>query len=199
MTLNIFLHRRNTLNLLKDAPTYCGIEIDVRSNGTNLIVAHDPFEKGIPLEQLLSHYAHNGLILNVKEEGLEVVLADIMRNFGITNYLFLDQSFPFMVRSLNSEQSPHVAGRVSDIESLQTIERLLTKPGYLWCDSFSGQWAHLADAVTFCNTSGSKLILVSPELHSPTRVNEVPLLTHYVKQFPTIFGVCTKHLAAWQA
>ena len=40
-------HRVNTIESLKKIPSDMGVEIDIRSNGEDLILHHEPFEVGI--------------------------------------------------------------------------------------------------------------------------------------------------------
>ena len=39
-------HRINEINQLKQTPSEMGVEIDIRSNGQDLILQHDPFTAG---------------------------------------------------------------------------------------------------------------------------------------------------------
>ena len=64
-------HRCNTISQLRDISKDYGLEIDLRSYKKDLILNHEPFEKGILFRDWLKFYNHKFLILNVKEEGLE--------------------------------------------------------------------------------------------------------------------------------
>ena len=96
--MKLIVHRRNMLSDLIATPTKYGIEVDIRSYGDKLVIHHEPFIKGESFEDWLAAYQHGMLILNVKEEGLEARLIELMRMHGITDYFFLDQSFPFLVK-----------------------------------------------------------------------------------------------------
>ena len=48
-----------------------GAEIDIRVRGSDLILAHDPFEEGEHLIDYLDSYHHGTLVLNIKESGIE--------------------------------------------------------------------------------------------------------------------------------
>ena len=66
MINNIYVHRVNTQEQLKSISKSFGLEIDLRSEGNEIILHHDPFEKGLNFEIFLEKYSHNGLILNIK-------------------------------------------------------------------------------------------------------------------------------------
>ena len=44
--MHTILHRVNTIALLEKTPSNLGVEVDIRSNGENLILHHDPFKQG---------------------------------------------------------------------------------------------------------------------------------------------------------
>src|SRR5687768_4612073 len=92
-------HRRNTRALLAESPSEYGIEMDVRSFGEELVVHHDPFVRGERFTDWLEGYRHGLLIVNVKEEGLEERVERELDRFGIRDFFYLDQSFPFLLRT----------------------------------------------------------------------------------------------------
>ncbi|MEK9986365.1 MAG: hypothetical protein VW879_16630, partial [Opitutae bacterium] len=100
--VSIFCHRKNTVQALLETPGHFGVEIDIRSKDDNLYLQHDPFKDGTPFDEWITHFNHAGVILNVKEEGLEDRLTEKMTATGCENYFFLDQSFPFLVKTSSS-------------------------------------------------------------------------------------------------
>lgn len=107
-------HRRNTLEELNTTPVEYGIEVDIRSRGENLIIHHDALVPGGDFLEWIAAYRHGTLILNVKEEGLEARLLSVMDSHGITDFFFLDQSFPFLVKWAKAGEQ-RCAVRVSGI------------------------------------------------------------------------------------
>lgn len=131
--MKLIAHRRNTIDELRATNPQYGIEIDIRSLGDQLILQHDPFLSGESLTEWINAYQHGTLILNVKEEGLEARLIDLMRKKNITDYFFLDQSFPFLVKW--SKTGEHrCAVRVSEFESVETALALAGKVDWAWID-----------------------------------------------------------------
>ena len=88
--MRFIAHRRNTIEELIKTPHEYGVEVDIRSEQGKLIIHHDPFASGDDFEEWLKHYQHGTLILNVKEEGLEARLIELMNR--------LIQRFPLRVR-----------------------------------------------------------------------------------------------------
>ena len=117
--MKIIRHRRNLLSELETVPPEYGIEVDIRSCGNDLVTHHDPFVRGENFEHWLKAFHHGTLILNVKEEGLEDRLLSLMRKRGIEDFFFLDQSFPFLIKTANAGER-RCAVRVSEFESVDT-------------------------------------------------------------------------------
>lgn len=152
-------------------PGEFGVEVDIRSLGDRLIIHHDPFVDGGDFEAWLSHYAHGTLILNVKEEGLERRLLGLMEKYAIKDFFFLDQSFPFLVKTSVLGES-RCAVRVSEFESLDTALSLAGKVDWVWVDCFTRFPLNQQDWLKLVEV-GFHLCLVSPELQGRFSDDEV--------------------------
>ncbi len=198
--MQIIKHRVNKIQELKLTDKKYGVEIDIRSQDKQLILAHDPFsDHSDKFTDWLDHYDHKLLILNVKEEGLEYQILNQLKIKGIHNYFFLDQSFPFLVKSL-IKGIQRVALRFSDLESEQTILKVIQNkdltPKWVWCDDFHGNWRQLKE-IEKLRTQGLQLCLVSPELHGRDKEIEIVELEKYIK-LNYFDAVCTKDAEFWE-
>ena len=195
--MEIIIHRQNTLNELLSLPMKYGAEIDIRSSGSKLILQHDPFLDGEDFVEWIQKYKHGNLILNLKEEGLESSLIEIMEAHGILNYFFLDQSFPFLLKFSDVCQG-RSAVRVSEFESIYTAINLAGKAKWVWIDCFSRFPLKFQD-VQDLKLLGYKLCLVSPELHGRAAVDEIPILMNYLIENKIFLdAVCTKYPRSWE-
>ncbi len=193
----IIRHRRNLSNELKETPIEFGIEMDIRSQGDDLIVHHDAFAEGEFFEEWLDSYRHRVLILNVKEEGLEDRVLALMRQFEIEDYFFLDQSFPFMVRTANRGES-RCAVRISEYESIETVMSLAGKVDWVWIDCFTHFALTGAEAARM-KAAGFKLCLGSPELHGHSASEQIPVVRGLLAREGIVLdAVCTKEPTLWQ-
>ena len=61
--MEIIAHRINKIAKLKSIPKKFGVEVDLRSYGSKIVLNHDPFKTGDKLEDYLSNYNHGTLIL----------------------------------------------------------------------------------------------------------------------------------------
>jgi hypothetical protein len=190
-------HRRNTIEELKATPSEYGVEVDIRSNNGRLMIHHDALKEGEDFEGWLKHYHHKTLILNVKEEGLEDRLIELMQQHHITDYFFLDQSFPFLIKwaRLGERNS---AVRVSEFESIETALTLKGKIDWVWVDCFNYFPLSNSDAKRLQN-AGFKLCLVSPELQGKPFDTEIPLLANLLHERSIkVDAICTKQPQTWR-
>jgi len=195
--MRLIAHRINTINQLKEINTELGVEIDVRSLNNQLILHHDAFELGETLDKWLEYYNHNILILNVKEEGLEERVLELISKHKITNYFFLDQSFPFLIK-LSRAGNYNTAVRFSEYESIETVLSLSGKVNWVWVDCFNSFPMNKNDYLKL-KQANFKLCIVSPELQGRNNTNEIlDLFDFLCKNKIFIDAVCTKKAEVWK-
>ena len=195
--MKIISHRRNTSQELNDTPCIYGVEVDIRSKGDRLFMHHDPYIDGESFEEWIAGYQHGTLILNVKEEGLEARLIAIMQAKGIDDYFFLDQSFPFLIKSANLGEH-RCAVRVSEFESIETALSLSGQVDWVWVDCFT-RFPLSAEDAQRLQHAGFKLCLVSPELQGREAATEIPALSRILAERNIVAdAVCTKRPDLWE-
>jgi hypothetical protein len=195
--MNLIAHRRNTLAELAATPLQYGIEVDIRSLGERLVIHHDPFVEGESFDDWIAAYRHGTLILNVKEEGLEARLIALMQQHGISDYFFLDQSFPFLVKWSRACER-RCAVRVSEYESIESALTLAGKVDWVWVDCFTRFPLSGADAARL-QQAGFKLCLVSPELQGRPADREIPALRALLAERGIVAdAICTKRADLWE-
>jgi hypothetical protein len=191
------VHRINTRKELKGVPEKYGVEVDIRSHGNDLVVNHEPFVSGENLNTWITAYNHSMLILNVKEEGLETRLLSLMKKWGIEDFFFLDQSFPFLIKT-SSAGERRCAARVSEYEPVDTALSLAPKIDWVWVDCFTKFPLTKYDAERLKKRS-LKLCLVSPELLERFGENEIPnIYAVMTERRIQIDAVCTKFPEVWE-
>jgi len=195
MKMLIVHHRRNTLDLLALASPSWGVEIDVRSYGDKLVVHHDPFVDALTLEDWLKGYHHNLVILNTKEEGLEDRLLQLMAQHQIQDFFFLDQSFPFLLKTARSGES-RCAVRVSEYESVETALTLAGMVQWVWVDVFT-RFPLNRESYNCLKNAGFKLCLVSPELQGQSLEMLTALQAQIADLDINMDAVCTKLPQFW--
>ena len=195
--MKLISHRRNTIAELLATPAHYGVEVDIRSFGDDLIIHHDAMVAGESFAAWIAHYRHGTLILNVKEEGLEARLIELMARHGIDDFFFLDQSFPFLVKWSKAGER-RCAVRVSEFELIDTALTLAGKVEWVWVDCFT-QLAMTGREAKRLQNAGFKLCLVSPELHGRAAEPGIAEMAALLAERGiAVDAVCTKRCDLWE-
>lgn len=195
---------RNTLSSLVLAfQEGHGVETDIRDCNGSLVISHDmPLShNALPLKQVLETYVKIGkqtmLALNVKADGLQESLKNLLAEYGVTQYVVFDMSVPDMLGYIRQEMP--VAVRMSEYEDGQSM---LDSVETVWLDGFHSDWYDLELMISLLE-SGKRIFVVSPELHGRTHLplwnilREIPatyvhniyLCTDFVSEALEIFDV----------
>ena len=167
-------HRINTINELKNINSIFGIEIDLRDDHITgqLILSHDPFKNGVQFKTLLDNYSHSCIILNIKSERIEIDCLDVLKQYNITNYFFLDSSFP-MIYLLNKKYNNNlIASRYSEYEPLILTETIKDMISWIWIDCFT-ELPLNKDNYIKIKQLNKKICIVSPELQNQKEKIEI--------------------------
>ena len=187
--MHYIAHRVNTIKELLKTPVEYGVEVDLRDYEDRLILQHDPFKKGEDFEEYLKHYNHGTIILNIKSEGIEYQVLELLKKYTVNNYFFLDSSFP-MINSLSSKGEKNIALRFSEFEGIDTIRLMSQKVDWILVDFFS-KLPITSNNYKILKDLKLKLCLVSPELQNQD--SKVQSYKHYLQQEGIIFdAVCSK-------
>lgn len=191
-------HRINTVAELRTLPEGIGLELDLRDRGEDLILQHDPFKEGELFETFLKSYKQRKtLILNIKSERIELRVLELLKEYKIEEYFFLDSSFP-MIFHLSNLGEHKIAVRFSELESLESVLLLKGRVDWVWVDCFTklpldhSVYLKLKDA-------GFKLCLVSPELQG--RPEDILSYKSFLEKEKIVFdAICTKikNFSLWQ-
>ena len=134
--MEIIIHRINKIKELKKISNNFGTEIDIRANGSKLILNHEPNTKGDKLEDYLSEYKHGTLILNIKEAGIENEVIKKVKQAKINSYFLLDVEYPYIFKSIKKKQK-NIAIRFSEIESINNAKLLQKNFNWIWIDTIT--------------------------------------------------------------
>lgn len=182
-------HRINTVSELQKLPEEYGVELDLRDSGQKIILQHEPFTDGESFEEYLKEYHHGMMILNVKSERIEYKVLELIKQYGVEDYFFLDSSFP-MINTLSLGNEKKCALRFSEYEGLDTIYNMKGKCDWVWVDCFT-KLPITKKIESELKSIGYKLCLVSPELQG--RQDDIAEYKEYLKNENIDFdAICTK-------
>ena len=189
-------HRINTLAQLAQVPRAFGVELDLRDHGDRLVLVHDPFkgDTGEDFETYLKSYQHGLMILNVKSERIEHRVLELIQQYGIKEYFFLDSSFP-MMRLLVKQGESRIAVRFSEFEPVESALALAGQVEWAWIDCFTKN--PLTPRTYEQLKVHFKLCIVSPELQGRPP-ETIAAYAEQLRAYP-FDAVCTKKPELWQA
>ena len=132
--MEIIIHRVNKIKDLINTSINFGVEIDIRTNGSKLILSHDPFLKGDRLEDYLENYKHKTLVLNLKEAGIEENVLDLIKVNSVKSYFLLDVEMPYIYLAAKKGQK-NIAVRFSEYEDISLTKHFTNKLKWVWIDT----------------------------------------------------------------
>ena len=194
--MQIIAHRINQIAQLNSLSPNYGVEIDVRSAGDRLILSHEPFCGGEDLDDWLMSFNHKTIIVNQKEEGLEERILSALEKRGISNFFFLDQSIPFLVRWAKNGLK-NIAIRNSYYEPVEMASRFAGLVEWVWFDNLNDDEFDI-QAMAYLQNLGFKICFVSPELQGRDFNRHFSQVKRELVNFNLKFdAVCTKFCDQW--
>lgn len=157
---------KNTMKAIQRAiDSGYGFETDFRDYGGKILISHNP-PRGteITAHELFCAYQKSGsyepLALNIKADGLQDLMADLLKKYGIDNYFFFDMSVCDTV--IYVEKKLKIASRLSEFEKEMPFYKDSTT---VWIDYFNSDGPTIQkvrDTLRDCKIA----CVVSPELHN---------------------------------
>ena len=118
-----------------------------------------------------------------------------MEEYKISDFFFLDQSFPFLLRTGKSGER-RCAARVSQYESVETALSMSGIIKWIWIDVFNG--LHLTnDEFLLLKQAGFDCCLVSPELQGYPQDSIPRIQAELLSRNIRLEAVCTKFPSLW--
>jgi hypothetical protein len=194
--MEIVIHRINTVRGLREVPEQFGTEIDIRADGSSLILNHEPFAGGERLTDYLDAYKHGLLILNIKEAGIETEVLRLVRARGVARHFLLDVEFPYIFRAARAGERS-IAMRYSEEESIETVLAYKSRVDWVWVDTIT----RLPLSTTIVDRlHGFKTCLVCPERWG--RPADIPAYAARMRElnyWPDAVMTARTYAATWQA
>ena len=188
--------RQNSLYALKlSLDNGLGLETDIRDLNGELIISHDmPLysNKNVTLNELLDTYCENGcdltLALNIKSDGLCLLIKKKLQNMNIKNYFVFDMSVPDSLSYKN--EGLNFLARQSEYEVEPAI---YSDACGIWLDEFHTPWI-TSNLLKEHHQNGKYVAIVSPELHGRTYYAEWEKYKNISINEPDIkIILCTDH------
>jgi glycerophosphoryl diester phosphodiesterase len=157
--------QKNTLPALERAlAAGLGVETDVRDCSGELVVSHDPPFYGVLLfRKLLEARAKcerpGVLALNIKADGLQEMVLEVLREFAVEKFFLFDMPVPDMLAWLKAGVPAFT--RHSEYEKPPV---LYDRAAGVWLDAFETDW-FTRDVIEKHLAAEKKVAVISPEIH----------------------------------
>ena len=155
----IVIHRVNERARLQIIPRHYGAEVDLRADGSTLVLHHDPGKGGEHFTDWLEAYEHGLLVLNIKEAGIESEVIHHVEARGVKHFFLLDVEFPYIYRATRLGER-RIALRYSEDEAIETVLNYRGKADWVWIDTNTRL---PLDASVTTQLAGFRTCLVCPE------------------------------------
>lgn len=156
---------KNSLTALRRA-IECGFgfETDFRDYGGRLLISHNPpVGDELSADELFRIYIESGsketLALNIKADGLQDMMLELLKKYGIENYFLFDMSVCDIIPYI--ERNMKIASRSSEFEPYLPFYKDCE---VVWIDYFDGRTNIIEELCKYI-ADGKKPCIVSPELH----------------------------------
>jgi hypothetical protein len=175
--MEIIIHKINSLKRLKKIPIKFGVEIDVRSYGSNIILNHEPQKNGTLLTHFLNEYHHGTIIFNIKEAGIENEVISLAKKFRIKKFFLLDVEHPFIITSPNKFKK-YLSVRFSEFEPIELSNFFRKFVSWIWIDTVNKLPINKGNIKSIKNF---KSCIVSPERWG--RKNDIKNYIRFFKKY----------------
>lgn len=193
--MEVVVHRVNGVEALAQVPKNFGVEIDLRTDGSRIILHHEPLAGGEDFDQWLDRYDHGLLVLNIKEAGIETEVLRRVQARGVPRYFLLDVEFPYLYRASRAGERA-IAVRYSEDEPIELVERYRSRVDWVWIDTNT---CLPIDRGIVERLGGLKTCLVCPERWG--RPYDIPLYQRQMQALnfrPDAVMTALRHVAQWQ-
>lgn len=187
--MHLIAHRINTFADFYTLPEDCPIEFDLRDSAGEVIVTHDPFTTGPLFSEFTLLLKGRFCIVNIKSEGIEWRVLEMLKENDIEDFFFLDCSIP-MIHKLTQKGENRIAVRLSEVEPIEGVLPWLKKVKWVWVDCFT-KLIVTKRMLELLKISDTKVCLVSPELQGRPEDIE-PYIHALMEQGLAVDAVCTK-------
>lgn len=141
-----------------------GVETDIRDFHGQIVISHNiPMEGCIQFKEFADQYVKAGkklpLALNVKSDGIQKILKELLLLYGIDHYFMFDMSIPEQVVYLR--EGFHTFARQSE------YEREIVMYGQvegIWMDEFETAWI-TKEVIEKHLKNGKRVGIISSEIH----------------------------------
>ena len=185
-------HRQNNMKTLNrlNSINVNSIEIDLRSDSKEIIISHDPFNKGLILKKNLDKLKKFLLIVDIKGTGFSEKVYKMLKKNKI-KFIFLNliaSEFDYMI---SKSYSNNLFLRFSSFEKPNLTNKIFKKVEWVWLDYFQKELISIKE-YKYLKKYKKKICLTSPDLIYKDINETIKYIEHLNKNNIQLDMVCTK-------
>lgn len=157
---------KNSVNAIKKAfDKGFGIESDIRDLDGKLVISHNPADSTCPLAEDVFKLMRDNqdkycFAINIKADGLNEILEELLAKYRIDNYFTFDMSVPQMLEY--REKGIRYYTRQSEYEKEPVLYK---ESAGVWVDAFEDDKWITEELIQKHMENGKIVCIVSPDLH----------------------------------
>jgi glycerophosphoryl diester phosphodiesterase len=168
-----------------------GTETDIRDYKGKLVIAHDmATNANITLDDFFQNYNQHSLkstlALNIKADGLQEPLKELLEKYSITNYFVFDMSIPDTIGYKKSKTTFY--SRLSEYEINPTF---ISEATGIWLDCFEDGIWYTKETIETYIKANKKVAIVSADLHKRNHLPQWKLLNEWQMHKNSNIILCT--------
>lgn len=169
-----------------------GTETDIRDYKGKLVISHDMAdENSVTADRFFQLYSSCKkdlpLALNIKADGLQKPLLELLQKYSVENYFLFDMSIPDALVSV--KKGLNIFTRQSEYEK---DPALYEDAAGVWLDGFHGEW-HSDELSINHIKQGKQVCVVSPDLHKREHRTVWEKYRTWKSASSEAFMLCTDH------
>ena len=185
-------HRQNNMKTLNrlNSINVNSIEIDLRSDSKEIIISHDPFNKGLILKKNLDKLKKFLLIVDIKGTGFSEKVYKMLKKNKI-KFIFLNliaSEFDYMI---SKSYSNNLFLRFSSFEKPNLTNKIFKNVEWVWLDYFQKELISIKE-YKYLKKYKKKICLTSPDLIYKDINETIKYIEHLNKNNIQLDMVCTK-------
>ena len=188
----IISFQTNTLSQIEKNQESAGLQLDLRSDNSDIICAEKPYENGEYLVDIAPKLKDKFIIFKIKSDGIEEEVQAICAKHGIENYFFLNSSCDARVKMMDNNIK-HFAVRCSEYEPIRGSISFAGKADWVWVDSFTHTPINKENYDVL--SKYFKICVASPDIYNQPE-NKTEALKQQLKTFK-VDAVCTRYPNMW--
>lgn len=189
----IIHHQTNTKTQIEKIQSNEGLQIDLRTDNSDIICATAPYENGELFQDIAPFLSNRFVVFKIKSDGIENEVQTICKKHNISDYFFLNSSCDERVKMME-ENNSNFAVRCSEYEPIRGSIAFAGKANWVWLDTYSHTPLTKENYEVF--SKYFKICVAAPDIYNHPE-SKTDALKHQLESFK-VDAICTRRPKVWK-